>query len=46
MNQTLNTTRLDGGQIRSALMSVALLGLIVAPELALAAPGVPTPPGG
>lgn len=39
MKQTLNTTRFDGGQIRTALMSVALLGLVVAPELALAAPG-------
>lgn len=45
MNHAKNTIRLDGGQIRNALMSVALLGLIVAPELALAAPGGADAPG-
>lgn len=37
MNKLLKNPRLDGRQVGNALMSVALLGLVVAPELAFAA---------
>lgn len=39
MNQVQRTRRLYGRQVTNAVMSVALLGLLVAPELAFAAPG-------
>ena len=39
MNKAMHGTNPDRHQIRSALLSVALLGLVVAPELAFAAPG-------